>query len=70
MAWDDYIDTEIIYNPGYILMTAGAELALIIGFRAQSIWNQGSTTSIWTMIMTLILIPIASYFITMHRMNH
>ena len=63
MSWDDYIDSETLTDPMYWLLTGGAELALLIGFKAQGLWGSDMGMSIWSKIGTLALVPVASYFI-------
>ena len=58
-----WIDEDIIYNPMYWLLTAGAEFALLIGFKAQSYWGAGLGMSLWSKILTLALIPVGAYFV-------
>ena len=63
MSWDDYIDTERVTDPVYWMLTGGAELALLIGFKAQGLWSAGMEMSIWSKLLTLALVPVAAYFI-------
>lgn len=62
MSWDDYIDSERVSDPMYWLLTGGAELALLIGFKAQGLWG-GMSMSIWSKLLTLALVPVAAYFV-------
>lgn len=61
--FEDYIDTDILGSPMYWILTAGAELALLIGFKSQSLWNTEMGMSIWSKIGVLALIPFISYFL-------
>lgn len=68
MSWDDYVDSEVISSPGFWFLAAGAEIATMLGFKYQSSWGVG-TMPIWTMLLVLLLIPVAAYMVTLHRMN-
>lgn len=63
MSLSDYLDTERLADPMYWLLTGGAEVALLIGFKAQGLWATDIGMSIWSKLLTLALVPIASYFI-------
>ena len=65
MGLDDYLDEEIIQNPMFWLLTAGAEFALLIGFKLQgSLWSAEVEMPLLSKILTLLLVPILGYFIT------
>jgi hypothetical protein len=49
----------------YWLMTAGAELALILGFKFQSSWGAGVSMPWYSMALTLLLVPVAAYVIVL-----
>jgi len=70
MELPSWIDEEVVYSLGFWLLTIGAELALMIGFKAQSAWGTEIGMSLFSKIMTLALVPVAAYFITKHRMNN
>lgn len=65
MSLDDFLDTEILYSPVYWLLAGGAELALLIGFKAQGLWNAGAGMPFFSKVVTLVAIPIVAYFIVM-----
>ena len=65
MSFDDFIDTEVIYSPAYWMLTIGAELALLIGFKAQGLWNTEMGMPITFKILTLAAVPIVAYFIVL-----
>lgn len=65
MEIPSWLDEDVIGNPMYWLLTAGAELALMIGFKLQSQWGTELSMPIYSKIITLALIPVASYFVTM-----
>lgn len=60
----DYLDEEIIYNPMYWLLTAGAEIALMLGFKFQSSWGI-ETMPLLSSIGVLAAVPVAAYFVVM-----
>jgi hypothetical protein len=60
----EFLDEDIIYNPMYWLLTAGAEFALILGFKLQTEWGVGAMP-FYSMLLTLAAIPIVSYFVVM-----
>jgi hypothetical protein len=60
-----FLDSDILGNPMYWMLTAGAELALILGFKFQSSWGAGASMPWYSMVLTLAAVPIASYFIVM-----
>lgn len=62
MDMPSFLDEEVIFNPMYWLLTGGAILALLIGFKSQTLWSNGSMP-LSTMIITICGVPIASYFI-------
>lgn len=57
-----FIDAEVINNPMYWILTGAAEVGLMIGFKSQSLWDNGSMPLL-SMIGVLLLVPIASYFV-------
>lgn len=65
----DYLDTEVFYSPIYWLLVGAAEIALIIGFRMQSLWGDGQTMGILSMVVTLLLVPVAGYVIVLWQSN-
>lgn len=68
MELPSFIDEDVIYNPIYWLLTAGAELALMVGFKAQKYWGAG-TIPFWNMILILILLPLMSYLVVKKMMR-
>ena len=65
MEIPSWIDSDIINNPMYWLLTAGAEFALLIGFKAQGWWGSGVTMPFFSKLGILLIIPIVSYFVVM-----
>jgi uncharacterized membrane protein len=64
MDWDDYLDPDIIYNPMYWLLVAGAEFAILLGFKAQTLWSTEVSMPLISKIAVLLCIPIMGYFVT------
>lgn len=63
MDLPSFIDEDVLQNPMYWLLTFAAEIALLIGFKAQSLWGTEIGMPIMTKIITLALVPLASYVI-------
>lgn len=61
---DELLDADTLYNPAFWMLAAGAEFALLLGYKAQSLWGIG-TMPFYTLIITMLLVPVAAYFITM-----
>lgn len=64
MEIPSFLDEEVLTHPMYWLLTAGAEIALMIGFKAQSAWGVG-VMPFWQIIMVLAFLPIATYIVMM-----
>lgn len=64
MELPSFIDEEVITNPFYWMLTAGAELALLIGFKLQGSWSADIAMPFYSKLLTLILVPVACYFVT------
>lgn len=62
MSWDDYIDTEAVQSPGYIILVVLAELFVMIGFKLQSVWGNGVMPK-WQMFITILLLPVTIYIL-------
>ena len=70
MDLPDWIDEDIIANPAYWIITIGAELAILLGFKAQKVWggdmiSVGMSPIAFTLIKlsAVVLIPVISFFI-------
>lgn len=63
MSLMDWIDEDVIFNPMYWFLTGAVEIALLIGFKLQSAWTADVSMPLYSKIGTLLLIPVASYFI-------
>lgn len=61
----EFLDEDIIYNPMYWLLTAGVEIALMLGFKFQSQWSAGVSMPLLSKLGTLAVIPIVAYFVVM-----
>ena len=59
------IDTDVISNPMYWLLTAGAEFALLLVFKLQGSWSAGSSMPLTSKLITLALVTVASYVIAL-----
>lgn len=66
MDISELIDTEVFQETGYWFLTGGALIAILIGFKATTLWGTGAIP-LWTEIVILLLIPIAAYFITKYH---
>ena len=63
MGFEDYVDMDVIASPAYWLLTIGAAVALLLGFKMQDMWNTGLSIPIYSMIGILVIIPVVAYFI-------
>lgn len=61
----EYFDSDVIYNPMYWLLTAGAIIAVILGFSTQTLWGTDVGMPLYSKILTIVLIPIVSYMIVL-----
>ena len=61
---DGILDMEVFYNPAYWFLSGGAIFALLLGYKLQSAWGQ-PMMPLSTLIITLVLVPVAGYFITL-----
>ena len=62
----DFLDNEVLSNIGFWFLTVGAEFALMIGFKLAEQWGNGGVGWV-TKILSLALVPVAAYFITMYH---
>lgn len=64
MELPEWIDSEVIGSPMYWVLTIGAEFALLLGFKGQELWGTDIGMPWYAKLITLLLVPVASYFIT------
>jgi len=65
MEMPSWLDSEVIFSAPYWLLTGGAELALMIGFKLQSSWGAGATMPFLSKVLVLALVPVAAYILAL-----
>jgi uncharacterized protein YacL len=66
MGIEEYLDTEIFSHPAYWILSAGAIIAIIIGFKSSDLWGNGGVP-FFQQIIVIAIIPIAAYFIMLYH---
>lgn len=56
------IDADVLYSPAYWVLTIGAEIAVLIGFKGTQLWGAGEVgLSIPVKIGIVLAIPFLAY---------